>query len=75
MQGSRSKIPSINCKHVNYSLPPGENPIAVNDDDDDDDDDDNNNNNNNNIKSRPYTYDVKFLTLLGAIYVYTTLVG
>jgi hypothetical protein len=37
----------IDCIHVIYSLPPGENPIAY--DDDDDDDDNNNNNNNNNI--------------------------
>jgi hypothetical protein len=43
MQPSRSKFSSniIDCIHVVYSLPLGENPIA------DDDDDDNNNNNNN----------------------------
>jgi hypothetical protein len=35
----------IDCIYVNYSLPPGENPIADDDDDDDDDDDNNNNNN------------------------------
>jgi hypothetical protein len=43
--------------HVNYSLPPGENPTA-------DDDDDNNNNNNNNNNNYYYYYCHHYISIV-----------